>query len=37
MQVGQSLNGVGERLLVDLEVLFPDTVADCAVANCGNR
>ena len=35
MQVGETLNGVGESLLVDLGVLSPDAIADGAVGDGG--
>ena len=35
MQVGQSLNRIGEGLLVDLRVVSPDAVADGAVGDGG--
>jgi hypothetical protein len=37
MQVGEPLNGIGQRLLVDLGVLGVDAVADGAVGGGGER
>ena len=35
MQIGEPLDRIGERLLVDLGVLRPDAVADGAVGGGG--